>query len=287
MYNGDYPDDDRTVILSGSMAGHTRYPLTDHATPSASAACIAPRADDDLCSTTDVQPNPLLAAAAPLLSELVALRTGSGEREPIDVLRVTLEAGIRQFDQQCRHLEVAPASRQAARYVLCTALDEAILTTRWGNNSNWSSRSLLSAFHQETFGGEKFFLLLTRLSQDMARHIDMLELMLACLCLGFEGRYRLQLRGQQELEHIRSRLHAALQQYRSPPDMHLGSQIVHPEPSPPVRPLPGWVTAVATASCLTILFLGFNHYLEQHRNDALEPYLTSSASITAQPGVKR
>ena len=111
MYNGDYPDDDRTVILSGSMAGHTRYPLTDHATPSASAACIAPRADDDLCSTTDVQPNPLLAAAAPLLSELVALRTGSGEREPIDVLRVTLEAGIRQFDQQCRHLEVAPASR--------------------------------------------------------------------------------------------------------------------------------------------------------------------------------
>lgn len=284
MYNPHYPADDRTVILSGSLTGHTEYPLTDQAEPVARAA---PPAEDHLWSSTEAHSNPLLAAAAPLLSELVALRSGSVEREPIEILRVTLEAGIRQFDQQSRQLGVAPASRQAARYVLCTALDEAILTTRWGNNSNWSSHSLLSIFHRETFGGEKFFLLLTRLSQDMARHLDMLELMLACLTLGFEGRYRMQLRGHQELAGIRSRLHAALQQYRSPPDMQLTSELPPAEHSTPARPTPGWVIVVAATSCIAAVFLAFDQHLEQRRNNALESYLTDSAVITTQPGVER
>ena len=42
----------------------------------------------------------------------------------------------------------------AARYVLCTVVDEAVVTTPWGNESEWSKISLLSSFHNETFGGE-------------------------------------------------------------------------------------------------------------------------------------
>ncbi|NVL25105.1 hypothetical protein F2S68_22585 [Pseudomonas syringae pv. actinidiae] len=52
----------------------------------------------------------------------------------------------------------------AARYVLCTVVDEAVLNTSWGSKSDWSKISLLSRFHKETFGGEKFFQLLERLS---------------------------------------------------------------------------------------------------------------------------
>jgi type VI secretion system protein ImpK len=40
-----------------------------------------------------------------------------------------------------------------------------VVTSGWGNESEWSQMSLLSRFHQETFGGEKFFQLLDRLSK--------------------------------------------------------------------------------------------------------------------------
>ncbi|WP_206197454.1 type IVB secretion system protein IcmH/DotU, partial [Pseudomonas viridiflava] len=82
----------------------------------------------------------------------------------------------------------------AARYVLCTVLDEAVLTTAWGSSSNWSTMSLLSHFHQETFGGEKFFQLLERLGSNPARHLHLLELMYLCLALGLKGKYRVTLR---------------------------------------------------------------------------------------------
>src|SRR5690606_40799872 len=75
----------------------------------------------------------------------------------------------------------------ATRYVLCTAIDEAVVTTPWGNESEWSQMSLLSSFHNETFGGEKFFQLLERLSRNPVKHLLMLELMYLCLALGFEG----------------------------------------------------------------------------------------------------
>lgn len=52
-----------------------------------------------------------------------------------------------------------------ARYCLCTALDEAAALTPWGSSGVWSSNGLLVTFHNETWGGEKFFRLLARLSQ--------------------------------------------------------------------------------------------------------------------------
>ena len=276
-----YPSDDRTVVLSADHAWDTRLPLTD---PMERQPLPASSTADSSWLPGAPQPNVLLTAAAPLLSELVRIRNSNTEPEPTDILRVTLEAGVQQFDQQCRALALTPANRQVARYLLCTALDEAILTTRWGTDSDWSNRSLLSAFHQETFGGEKFFLLLTRLSQDTARHIDILELMLVCLSLGFEGRYRLQMRGHIELERIRTRLHSELQRYRATPDMEFAQNCCQPERNDVKRPPPRWLIAAATAGCVASLFLAFNYHLEQRRDIALQPYLSSSGIQVATPG---
>jgi len=102
----------------------------------------------------------------------------------------------------------------AARYVLCTVVDEAVVTTPWGNESEWSQMSLLSSFHNETFGGEKFFQLLDRLSKNPVKHLPMLELMYLCLSLGFEGKYRVQARGMLELEGIRDALYRQIRQLR-------------------------------------------------------------------------
>lgn len=281
MQPAHYPSDDRTVILAGDDVWNARLPLTDAVE---SQPSLVGRVNDAPWLPDQTHQNPLLTAAAPLLSELVHLRDPHIEHEPADILRVTLQAGIEQFDQHCLTMGLTAANRQAARYVLCTALDEAVLATRWGNESDWSNYSLLSVFHQETFGGERFFLLLTRLSQDTVQHLDLLELMLVCLSLGFEGRYRLQPRGQAELERIRKRLHSALQQHRGVPDMTLAPTCAQSRPAILPRPTSRWLIGAATASCLAALFMTFNHHLEQHRNAALQPYLSSSVTDANSPG---
>ncbi len=50
----------------------------------------------------------------------------------------------------------------AARYALCTVIDEAVLNTPWGAQSDWAGQSLLVTFHRESGGGDKFFRVLER-----------------------------------------------------------------------------------------------------------------------------
>ena len=91
-------------------------------------------------------------------------------------LREHLVVEIRQFEARAQEAGVPSEAIIGARYCLCTALDEAAALTPWGG-SVWSSHSLLVSFHNETWGGEKFFHLLERLSQQPRQHLDLLELL--------------------------------------------------------------------------------------------------------------
>jgi type VI secretion system protein ImpK len=130
-------------------------------------------------------------------------------------LRERLAQAVRTFETEAREAGVPVESIAAARYALCTLLDEAIAGTAWGSGV-WGSRSLLVAFHNEASGGEKFFLVLQRLSEDPARHLDLLELMYLCLALGLEGRFRLADQGQAQLATLRERLLQLIRQHRGP-----------------------------------------------------------------------
>ncbi len=69
---------------------------------------------------------------------------------------------------------------------------------------------LLTRFHNETWGGEKVFVLLARLQEDPVRYRDILEFIYLCLCLGFEGRYKVMSKGQGSSERIVRQLHKQL-----------------------------------------------------------------------------
>ena len=60
-------------------------------------------------------------------------------------------------------------------------------------------------FHNETWGGEKFFQLLAKLAQNPQQHGWLLELMYYCLALGFEGRFRIVDNGRTQLETLKQR----------------------------------------------------------------------------------
>jgi type VI secretion system protein ImpK len=156
--------------------------------------------------------NRLVRAANPLLDLVVPLRM-MAQPPDLQQLRERLALAIKTFETEARQAGIDSEAIAAARYVLCTLLDETIASTAWGSGV-WGTRSLLVAFHNEASGGEKVFLVLQRLSQDAGANIDLLELMYLCLALGLEGRYRLLANGQEQLATLRERLLQLIRQQR-------------------------------------------------------------------------
>ena len=128
--------------------------------------------------------NPLVQAASPLLLLAGQLRRHLAVGDVAGLRRHALDE-IRRFEERRAAAGVPSEVVLAARYALCATLDEAVLSTPWGAQSEWAQQSLLVALHREAWGGEKFFDMLDRISPDPARHIDLLELQYLCLAVGF------------------------------------------------------------------------------------------------------
>src|SRR5579872_1671948 len=108
--------------------------------------------------------NPLVHAATPLLLLTAQMR----DTVSMDVAALRRHAldEIRRFEEQARAAGVPSEVVLSARYTLCAGLDEAVLSTPWGNQSEWAQHPLLVQLHREAWGGEKFFDMLERISQD-------------------------------------------------------------------------------------------------------------------------
>lgn len=167
--------------------------------------------------------NPLLAAASPLLAVAPSVRQSASHPDP-QRLKDDLTRGIRTFEQRAAESGASQQNIVAARYVLCSFLDECAASTPWGGAGVWARDTLLVRMHNETWGGEKVFQLLTRLAQDPVANHDLLELIYVCLALGFEGRYRVLENGRSHLETLRERLYDLLQRQRGTPDSTLSAK---------------------------------------------------------------
>ncbi|HKS13182.1 MAG TPA: DotU family type VI secretion system protein, partial [Pseudomonas sp.] len=153
--------------------------------------------------------NPLEQAAGPLLALLTRLRNTLAHPAPAS-LRAQLLAYLRQFEERAETAGVVRNEVLLARYALCTALDEAVLSTPWGSGSDWSRQSLLITVHNEAWGGEKVFQLLEHCLQSPRERLNLLELLYLCISLGFQGRYRVINEGRAQLEALRVRTAAAI-----------------------------------------------------------------------------
>src|SRR5439155_19448965 len=126
----------------------------------------------------------------------------------------SLAQSIPDFAARAAAKGIAPERVMAARYVLCTALDEAAADTPWGGSGIWGRHSLLAMFHNENEGGEKVFQLMARLAEKPNANRDLLELIYCALTLGFEGRYRVLENGRAQLDAVRDRLAQILKKER-------------------------------------------------------------------------
>ncbi|MBI3228689.1 MAG: type VI secretion system protein TssL [Burkholderiales bacterium] len=220
--------------------------------------------------------NPLVKAANPLLALIVPLRYMASYTN-LEELRLQLIQAVKNFEAEARALHVDPEATAAARYALCTFLDETISSTPWGGSSVWSSRSLLVAFHNEAFGGEKFFLIMQRLAQDPKANINVLELMYLCLALGLEGRYRVIENGRAQLETLRERLQQMIQKERGEIEANLSPrwQGVVTQAKNGMRVVPLWIIAVVVLALILILQMTLNFML----NSDSDPVFKGLAKI--------
>lgn len=208
--------------------------------------------------------NSLDRAASLLLNLLGQIRNTSSHPDPT-ALHQKLAAEMREFETRAQKSGVAPETVFTARYVLCTTIDEFVLSTPWGANSVWRNQSLLRQFHQETSGGEKFFLLLNKLMQDPAKNLDLLELMYICLSLGFQGRYRVESDGINSLEAIRENLYRIIRSQRDDPETALSPhwQGVNKSLEGKGSGIPTWALAAIVLAVLGVVYGVFRFNLLQ------------------------
>jgi type VI secretion system protein ImpK len=228
--------------------------------------------------------NPLVQAAAPLLTAAPRLRVMVRHPNPA-VLRESLVEAIKRFEASARAQNLPNEQVVAARYVLCTLLDESASSTPWGGSGAWSSQSLLVQFHNEGWGGEKVFQLLTRLAENPAQHRNLLELVYMALSLGFEGRYKVMDQGKAQLDGVRERLAQIIRQQAGPAEPSLSPQWqgVAATRERLRDGIPIWVVAALTALLLVLVFVALRLSLNVQTDSVFSALQTLDVGVAKAP----
>lgn len=267
-------DADRTVMRPAgrpAAAQSAREPVLS--TPRVEAAAL-----QSLAGLGGI--NPLVGAANGLL-DLVPVLRAMPEHSDLEGLRAELVRSVKEFESEARARSVPTGALAASRYAVCTLLDETINSTPWGGGGAWAGKSLLVTFHNEAWGGEKFFKILDKLSEDARANIDVLELMYVCLALGFEGRYRPLERGREQIEALREQLFHTIRNIRGAPEPGLSPhwEGVEDRRQKLAARIPLWVVAAAVVVFVVLLRIGFGIPL----SSASDPVFSSMSAVKVAP----
>jgi type VI secretion system protein ImpK len=210
-------------------------------------------------------PNRLVGLAMPLIALIGRLRTVTAMPNLAQVRQQAIRA-VRTFEDELSKLGYPQDIHLPARYVLCTAVDQSVLSTPWGAQSEWAAHGLLITFHKEAWGGAKFFDILARACADPRRYIDLLELQYICLSLGFAGKYLEDPSGSGKLAELRDQVYRHIRDVRGSPPQGLSVQW---EGAPDrrrrlIRYIPLWIAASVAAAIVLGFFLFYFLRLNSH-----------------------
>jgi type VI secretion system protein ImpK len=246
-------DTDRTIIRprpGGRAPGQAPAPLR----------AAAPAAPVKLSATG---PNPLVAAASPLLAAIIRIAGTRGAAPNIDQLRRGMVEAVRDFEKNALATGLDNKSLRAARYALCATVDDVVLSTPWGASSNWAQQTLTSAFHNEVIGGDRFFEILEQMQKEIGRHSEVVELMYLCTSLGFEGRYRVVQRGTAALTELRDGVYRNIRTKRGEFERELSPhwQGIPAAHRSLAQRIPLWAIALTTVGIALVIYVAFNFAL--------------------------
>ena len=158
--------------------------------------------------------NPITTAAGPLLVLLGRLRLMIIDMHAVPLME-HVAGEINDFERKVSEAGVSKHDADVAKYVLCGTADDIVQNLPGTDRHVWMQYSMLARFFQVRTSGVGFFEELNKVLANPAARYDLLELMHACLSLGFEGQFRGQAGGDAELSRIRRDVYQALRQVRA------------------------------------------------------------------------
>jgi type VI secretion system protein ImpK len=213
--------------------------------------------------STSIGINPLIAAAMPLLS--FASEAERINHPDAQMLAHELTHEIRAFENAAHKNDYRSQMILAARYLLCAFLDEFIQLHQ--PQLNWQEHSLLKTYQDESWGGERFFVILQRSFEDPGIYIDLLELGYICLSLGYKGKYTQQ-NQLRDLGVFIDQLYQIIEQQRGEQQPVLTQRRNQKSFSRWYLP-PWWTMVLCSGLVLCSIFIPYTHQL----NKAMEPLI--------------
>lgn len=234
-----------TVIYQGAATG------AGAPTPAVEQALLLSATDSVKYSAA----NPILAAAGPLLMLFGQLRLVPVERQAEPLAEHVADA-IEKFDRTMEKSGVPEEDARIAKFAVCETADDLIGNLPWPQKDDWARHGMLPQFFHIETSGTGFFEALNKVLASPEAHYDLLELMHACLSLGFEGQYRGVTREDTNLERVRRDVYETLRYFRaragediSPHWQGLAATMARSSAR-----LPLWVVAAAASALLTAAF---------------------------------
>jgi type VI secretion system protein ImpK len=228
-------------------------------------------------------PNELLKSASEVFAIHYQLMHGDFSQE-VERLRALLSDALVKFEMRAQQQGLGKPIIKSAKYVLCAFIDEAILNAHWSRQSNWATRSLLSQWFNETWGGETVFKVRQFCIENLNEYIQVLELIYICLSLGFRGKFALSEGGDTQLDRIKRETYQLIR------DMghHQADDALSPHwrsdyiPKKTFKQYPSlWLALGLSVSVLVITYAGLSYSL----NKASAP-VTQKIAHLLQQGAK-
>lgn len=215
----------------------------------------------------DQSGNILVEAAIPLLNKASQMKYFQSKVSTQDVLN-RLKKDVERFEESAETQGVRYETVKAARYCLCTLLDEFAAKNGWADQE-WNAHSLLVTFHNETWGGEQFFQLLDRIKQEPLKNIQLIELMYYCLVLGYMGKYQVLNNGKVTVENIKKELEKIIREYGADKKTQqlLGNVKANKLLAKKNRSIPLWILIALALATILLLYTVLNWKLAQETND--------------------
>ena len=157
--------------------------------------------------------NPITQAAAPLLILLGRLRQMIVETDAVPLMQHVARS-IQDFEKTVLAAGVPEDQATIAKYALCATADDIVQNLPDTQKHVWLQYSMLAQFFGVRTSGTGFFDKVRQLSSNPTVYYNLLELIHACLSLGFEGQYRSTRGGDIELQRVRRDVFTTLRAVR-------------------------------------------------------------------------
>jgi len=209
-------DEDKTVLMC--LDDNDAAPMQTHTTTSTIKSEAIEQSVEEYKSTNipfmySKQNQPFLKALRALYYEIYLVERGESRlnstrlRERIIQKMDSHMKALAELGYENTHIMII-------RYILSTFIDELLGAVQWKGADGWlHQHSVLGHYYQETYGGEKFFQLLTQFLKEPSKYMQHMKLMYICLSLGYKGKYARLKNDNGQVEKVRQELYAHIKNY--------------------------------------------------------------------------